>query len=188
MPVFTVFNNYLYIWNFHPLDTMFSILPCRYLYPFELHEKETSKPSGKEEESEQNSGVKSVQPESPESPVDSSDEKHLECLEPLPDIDDDDMVIVKKPESKQSMRIREMKRQQSREFDNGVLSDSQAKSSEEDVSVDVVNSPESSSDASEPPSDNKSDIPGDECTFEVGDKIQVKYGRGRNHRLYDAKV
>ena len=113
----------------------------------------------------------------------------MECLEPLPDIDDDhDEVMVKKPESKQSIRIKEMKRQQSREFENGVLSDSQAKSPEEDESVDVVNSPESSSDVSEPPSDSKSDTPVDEYSFEVGDKIQVKYGRGRNHRLYDAKV
>lgn len=113
----------------------------------------------------------------------------MECLEPLPDIDDDhDEVMVKKPESKQSIRIKEMKRQQSREFENGVLSDSQAKSPEEDESVDVVNSPESSSDVSEPPSDGKSDTPVDEYSFEVGDKIQVKYGRGRNHRLYDAKV
>lgn len=113
----------------------------------------------------------------------------MECLEPLPDIDDDhDEVMVKKPESKQSIRIKEMKRQQSHEFENGVLSDSQAKSPEEDESVDVVNSPESSSDVSEPPSDGKSDTPVDEYSFEVGDKIQVKYGRGRNHRLYDAKV
>lgn len=95
---------------------------------------------------------------------------------------------MKKPECKQSSRIKEMKRQQSREFENGVLSDSQTKSPEEDESVDVVNSPESSSDVSEPPSDGKSDIPADEYSFEVGDKIQVKYGRGRNHRLYDAKV
>ena len=113
----------------------------------------------------------------------------MECLEPLPDIDDEhDEVTVKKPECKQSSRIKEMKRQQSREFENGVLSDSQTKSPEEDESVDVVNSPESSSDVSEPPSDGKSDIPADEYSFEVGDKIQVKYGRGRNHRLYDAKV
>lgn len=81
-----------------------------------------------------------------------------------------------------------MKRQQSREIDNGTISDSQAKSPEEDVSVDVVNSPESSSDVSEPQSDTKSDVPVDEFNFEVGDKVQVKYGRGRNHRLYDAKV
>ena len=139
--------------------------------------------------SEPNHSNKSIKHENPESPTDSSDEKHLECLEPLPDIDDDhDEVIVKKPECKQSTRIREMKRQQSRELDNGVPNDSQAKSPEEDVSVDVVNSPESSSDVSEPQSDGKSDIPVDECSFEVGDKIQVKYGRGRNHRLYDAKV
>ena len=164
---------------------------CRYLYPYELHEKEAVKPSVKEV-SEQNSCVKSdrsIKEESPESPPDSSDEKHLECLEPLPDIDDDhEEVIVKKPECKQSTRIREMKRQQSREFDNGVLNDSQAKSPEEDVPVDVVNSPESSSDVSEPQSDSKSDIPLEVNSFEIGDKIQVKYGRGRNHRLYDAKV
>lgn len=161
----------------------------RYLYPFELHEKEAVKQLGKEELSEQTQSDKNIKPESPGSPVDSSDEKHLECLEPLPDIDDDhDEVIVKKPECKQSTRIREMKRQQSREFDNGTLSDSQAKSPEEDVSVDVVNSPESTSDVSEPQSDSKSDIPVDDCSFEIGDKIQVKYGRGRNHRVYDAKV
>ena len=81
--------------------------------------------------------------------------------------------------------IREMKRQQS--LDNGI-SESQAKSPEEDVSVDVVNSPESSSDVSEPHSDGKSDVPVDELNLEIGDKVQVKYGRGRNHRLYDAKV
>ena len=102
--------------------------------------------------------------------------------------DDDDEVVVKKAECKQSTRIREMKRQQSRDFDNGVMSDSQSKSPEEDVSVDVVNSPESSSDVSEPQSDNRSDGPVDEFSLEVGEKIQVKYGRGRNHRLYDAKV
>lgn len=100
---------------------------------------------------------------------------------------DDDEVVVKKAECKQSTRIREMKRQQSRDIDNGVISDSQAKSPEEDVSVDVVNSPESSSDVSEPQSDSKSDVP-DEINLEIGDKVQVKYGRGRNHRLYDAKV
>lgn len=102
---------------------------------------------------------------------------------------DDDDVVVKKAECKQSTRIREMKRQQSRDIDNGVASDSQAKSPEEDVSVDVVNSPESSSDSvSEPQSDSKSDVPLDELNLEIGDKVQVKYGRGRNHRLYDAKV
>ena len=158
---------------------------CRYLYPFELHEKETLKPSVKEEVIERNSRDKNIKPESPESPPDSSDEKHLECLEPSLDIDEDhEEVIVKK----QSTRIKEMKRQQSRDLENSMLSESQTKSPEEDVSVDVVNSPESSSDVSEPQSDSKSDIPVDENTFEVGDKIQVKYGRGRNHRLYDAKV
>ena len=125
--------------------------------------------------------------ESPASSPESSDEKHLECLEPLPEMDDDEGDL-KKVECKQSTRIREMKRQQSREHDNGLVSDSQAKSPEEDVSVDVVNSPESSSDVSEPQSDSKSDIPLDEVSLEVGDKVQVKYGRGRNHRHYDAKV
>ena len=158
---------------------------CRYLYPFELHEKETLKPSVKEEVIERNSRDKNIKPESPESPPDSSDEKHLECLEPSLDIDEDhEEVIVKK----QSTRIKEMKRQQGRDLENSMLSESQTKSPEEDVSVDVVNSPESSSDVSEPQSDSKSDIPVDENTFEIGDKIQVKYGRGRNHRLYDAKV
>lgn len=160
----------------------------KYLYPFELYEKKENK-SSEQEVAELSSSDKNVKPDSPENQTDSSDEKHLECLEPLPEIDDDqEEVVVKKPECKQSTRIKEMKRQQSREFDNGVLSDSQAKSPEEDVSVDVVNSPESLSDVSEPPSDNKCDIPVDECSFEVGDKIQVKYGRGRNHRLYDAKI
>lgn len=160
----------------------------KYLYPFELHEKKSNKTS-EVEVADHDSCEKNIKPESPESPGDSSDEKHLECLEPLPDIDDEhDEVTVKKPECKQSSRIKEMKRQQSREFENGVLSDSQTKSPEEDESVDVVNSPESSSDVSEPPSDGKSDIPADEYSFEVGDKIQVKYGRGRNHRLYDAKI
>ena len=165
--------------------SLFLLLFCRYLYPFELHEKETLKPSVKEEVIERNSRDKNIKPESPESPPDSSDEKHLECLEPSLDIDEDhEEVIVKK----QSTRIKEMKRQQSRDLENSMLSESQTKSPEEEVSVDVVNSPESSSDASEPQSDSKSDIPVDENTFEVGDKIQVKYGRGRNHRLYDAKV
>lgn len=164
---------------------LFLLLFCRYLYPFELHEKETLKPSVKEEVIERNSRDKNIKPESPESPPDSSDEKHLECLEPSLDIDEDhEEVIVKK----QSTRIKEMKRHQSRDLENSMLSESQTKSPEEDVSVDVVNSPESSSDVSEPQSDSKSDIPVDENTFEVGDKIQVKYGRGRNHRLYDAKV
>ena len=164
---------------------IFFFLFGRYLYPFELHEKETLKPSVKEEVIERNSRDKNIKPESPESPPDSSDEKHLECLEPSLDIDEDhEEVIVKK----QSTRIKEMKRQQSRDLENSMLSESQTKSPEEDVSVDVVNSPESSSDVSEPQSDSKSDIPVDENTFEVGDKIQVKYGRGRNHRLYDAKV
>lgn len=167
------------------LHVFFLLLFCRYLYPFELHEKETLKPSVKEEVIERNSRDKNIKPESPESPPDSSDEKHLECLEPSLDIDEDhEEVIVKK----QSTRIKEMKRHQSRDLENSMLSESQTKSPEEDVSVDVVNSPESSSDVSEPQSDSKSDIPVDENTFEVGDKIQVKYGRGRNHRLYDAKV
>lgn len=150
-----------------------------------MYEKEKLKPLAKEKVGEQSD--KDIKPESPGSSPDSSDEKHLECLEPLPDIDDDE-AEVKKAECKQSTRIREMKRQQSREHDNGVISDSQAKSPDEDVPVDVVNSPESSSDVSEPQSDGKSDFPLDELALEVGDKIQVKYGRGRNHRLYDAKV
>lgn len=166
------------------LITPFSAL-YRYLWPFEVHEKEGPKPSAKDKVREQSiSNEKNFRPESPDSAQDSSDEKHLECLEPLPDIDDDEIVL-KKTECKQSTRIREMKRQQS--LDNGI-SESQAKSPEEDVSVDVVNSPESSSDVSEPHSDGKSDVPVDELNLEIGDKVQVKYGRGRNHRLYGAKV
>lgn len=157
----------------------------KYLYPFEVYEKEGLKPLAKDKVGEQSiTNDKNLKPESPDSAQDSSDEKHLECLEPLPDIDDDE-IILKKAECKQSTRIREMKRQQS--LDNGI-SESQAKSPEEDVSVDVVNSPESSSDVSEPHSDGKSDVPVDELNLEIGDKVQVKYGRGRNHRLYDAKI
>ena len=171
----------------HLLTILTFYFLIRYLYPFEVYEKEVLKPLAEEASEQGTSNDKNLKPESPHSPHDSSDEKHLECLEPLPDLDDDD-VVVKKAESKQSIRIREMKRQQSREIDNGAISDSQAKSPEEDVSVDVVNSPESSSDTSEPQSDAKSDVPVDEFNLDVGDKVQVKYGRGRNHRLYDAKV
>lgn len=179
-------SSYMYIANGNVLNIAYLLFVlCRYLYPFELHEKETLKPSVKEEVSERSSHDKKIKPESPDSPPDSSDEKHLECLEPSLDIDEDhEEVIVKK----QSTRIKEMKRQQSRDLENSMLGESPTKSPEEDVSVDVVNSPESSSDVSEPQSDSKSDIPVDENTFEIGDKIQVKYGRGRNHRLYDAKV
>lgn len=156
----------------------------KYLYPFEQYEKELLKPFPK---GANDQSSKDTKPESSASSPESSDEKRLECLEPLPEIDDDEGDL-KKVECKQSTRIREMKRQQSREHDNGLVSDSQAKSLEEDVSVDVVNSPESSSDVSEPQSDSKSDIPLDEISLDVGDKVQVKYGRGRNHRLYDAKI
>lgn len=157
----------------------------KYLYPFEQYEKEMLKSFQKDSVGDRSS--KDSKTESPASSPESSDEKHLECLEPLPEMDDDEGDL-KKVECKQSTRIREMKRQQSREHDNGLVSDSQAKSPEEDVSVDVVNSPESSSDVSEPQSDSKSDIPLDEVSLEVGDKVQVKYGRGRNHRHYDAKI
>lgn len=168
------------------VSNIFFLLLYRYLYPFEVHEKEGLNPLAKDKVGEHSiSNDKNLKPESPDSAQDSSDEKHLECLEPLPDIDDDEIVL-KKAECKQSTRIREMKRQQS--LDNGMISESQAKSPEEDVSVDVVNSPESSSDVSEPHSDGKSDVPVDELNLEIGDKVQVKYGRGRNHRLYDAKV
>lgn len=166
------------------VSNIFFLLLYRYLYPFEVHEKEGLNPLDKVGE-HSISNDKNLKPESPDSAQDSSDEKHLECLEPLPDIDDDEIVL-KKAECKQSTRIREMKRQQS--LDNGMISESQAKSPEEYVSVDVVNSPESSSDVSEPHSDGKSDVPVDELNLEIGDKVQVKYGRGRNHRLYDAKV
>lgn len=56
-------------------------------------------------------------------------------------------------------------------------------------SVDVVNSPGCMSDTSESRSDTRSECGTDEAfDFTLGDKIQVKYGRGRNRRIYEAKV
>lgn len=67
--------------------------------------------------------------------------------------------------------------------------ENEVKSPEEDVSVDVVNSPESLSDTSESRSETRSDMGIDEVSeYLIGDKVQVKYGRGRNQRMYEAKV
>ena len=173
------------------------------MYPYEVREIEKSKQDTKEcTKSVANAKTKKRHvPESP--PYTSSDEKHLECLEPLPDVEDGE-VDNKKPESRQSARVKEIKQENNRELENGISikelkqdsnqelnngleSDVQVKSMEEDVPVDIVNSSESSSDVSELQDDSRSDAQLEVC-YEVGDKVQVKYGRGRNHRLYDAKV
>lgn len=67
--------------------------------------------------------------------------------------------------------------------------DEEVTSPESELAVDVVNSPGCMSDTSESKSDTRSDAGTDEVMeCAVGDKIQVKYGRGRNRRLYEAKV
>lgn len=79
------------------------------------------------------------------------------------------------------------KREDSVESDIDV--DEDVTSPDSELAVDVVNSPGCMSDTSESRSDTRSDFGPDEiidCV--VGDKIQVKYGRGRNRRLYEAKV
>ena len=82
---------------------------------------------------------------------------------------------------------RSYKREDSLESD--VYVDEEVTSPDSELAVDVVNSPGCMSDTSESKSDTRSDFGTDEpleCI--VGDKIQVKYGRGRNRRLYEAKV
>jgi hypothetical protein len=82
---------------------------------------------------------------------------------------------------------RSLKRQDSIESDIDV--DEEVTSPESELAVDVVNSPGCMSDTSESKSDTRSDVGTDDAIdCIVGDKIQVKYGRGRNRRLYEAKV
>jgi len=96
----------------------------------------------------------------------------------------------------------EVKDVSKQDVDNGRLSYKREDSMESDVdidedvtspdsepSVDVVNSPGCMSDTSESRSETRSECGTDEAfDFTVGDKIQVKYGRGRNRRVYEAKV
>ena len=75
-------------------------------------------------------------------------------------------------------------------LDSDAEGDSAMKSSEDDVPVDVVNSPETpASDASESKSDGKGDTALEDVSgYLIGDKVTVKYGRGKNQRVYEAKV
>lgn len=80
-----------------------------------------------------------------------------------------------------------LKRQDSIESDIDV--DEMVTSPDSEMAVDVVNSPGCMSDTSESRSETRSDAGTEEIIdCAIGDKIQVKYGRGRNKRLYEAKV
>ena len=92
----------------------------------------------------------------------------------------------KQVESKVSKESEKTKKHENEELEVEVESD--VKSPESEVAVDVVNSPGIASDESDQTSESRSEDGSVGSDFIIGDKIQVKYGRGRNHRLYEAKV